>query len=60
VVVANKQDLPGVMPEEEIRKMLTINKDVDVVKAVATEGKGVREAFKSLVDKISGSEIHVG
>ena len=49
IIVANKQDLPGAMNEYEIREKVG---DSTVVKTVATEGKGVFDAFKILAEKI--------
>jgi len=49
VIVANKQDLPGAMSEYEIKEKVG---DATVVKTVATEGKGVFDAFKTLAEKI--------
>ena len=52
VIVANKQDLPNALPEEEIRRRLQISYDVPIIKTIAIDGKGVYEAFEILVDKI--------
>lgn len=54
VVVANKQDLPGALSPEEIRKQMRLEEDVPVIPAVATERKGVFEAFETLVERIMG------
>ncbi|MHC1579368.1 MAG: ATPase domain-containing protein [Candidatus Alkanophagales archaeon] len=54
VVVANKQDLPGALPPEEVKRRMRLEEDTPVVPAVATEGKGVFEAFEILVEKIMG------
>ncbi|NIA09915.1 MAG: GTP-binding protein [Nitrospiraceae bacterium] len=51
VVVANKQDTEGALNEDELRRRLGLE-DEAMVKAIATEGKGVFEAFEILVDKI--------
>ncbi|MEA2054135.1 MAG: ATPase domain-containing protein [Candidatus Thermoplasmatota archaeon] len=51
VIVANKQDLTGALNEEEIKNRMGI-RDVPVIKTVATEGRGIFEAFEVLVDKI--------
>lgn len=60
VIVANKQDLPGVMTEEEIRAKLGVGYDVPVAKTIAIQGTGVKEAFELLVNKIMESETYVG
>jgi len=51
VVVANKQDMPGAMDEYELKRRMGID-DATVIKTVATEGKGVFDAFEVLVNKI--------
>ncbi|HHH77828.1 MAG TPA: GTP-binding protein [Thermoplasmatales archaeon] len=48
VVVANKQDMPGAMDEYELKKRM----GEDVIRVVATEGRGVFDAFEVLVNKI--------
>lgn len=60
VVIANKQDLPGALSEEDIRRGLEIGWDTPIVKTIATQGTGVKEAFKILADKIMESEAYVG
>jgi len=54
VVVANKQDLPGALSPDEIRKQFNLPEDVSVVPAVAKDKIGVFEAFEVLIDKITG------
>lgn len=54
VVVANKQDSPGALTPEEIKKQFNLPDDVPVVPAVAKDKKGVFEAFEVLIDKITG------
>jgi signal recognition particle receptor subunit beta len=54
VVVANKQDSPGALTPEEIRKQFNLPDDVPVVPAVAKDKIGVFKAFEALVDKITG------
>lgn len=56
VVVANKQDLPGAMSVEDIRRQFNIPEDVPIVAAVATNMQGVFEAFELLVEKITGAD----
>ncbi|HLB70465.1 MAG: GTP-binding protein [Candidatus Methanoperedens sp.] len=57
VVVANKQDLPGAMAPEEIRKQFNLPQDIPIVSVVATDKKGVFEAFEVLIDKITEGRI---
>ena len=54
VVIANKQDLPGALSPEEIRKQFNLPQDVPIVPAVARDKKGIFEAFEVLIDKITG------
>jgi hypothetical protein len=53
VVVANKQDLPGALSSEEVRRRMKIPEKVPVIPAVAVEKKGVTEAFETLVNMIT-------
>jgi len=52
VIVANKQDLPGALGEDEIKEKMGIGGNIPIIKTVAKEGKGVFEAFEKLVEKI--------
>jgi len=52
VFVANKQDLPGALSAEEIRRSFALPDDVDIVETVAIDGTGVIEAFERLLDRI--------
>lgn len=45
VVQANKQDLPGALPAEELARNLGLAGDVSVVPSVATSGEGVMQTF---------------
>lgn len=54
VIIANKQDIPGAMPVDDIRSHFNIPEDVPIIPAIATEKKGVFEAFELLVEKITG------
>lgn len=54
VIVANKQDIPGALSPEEIRRQFNLPEDVPVVPAVAKDKLGVFEAFEVLIDKITG------
>jgi len=60
VIVANKQDLPGAMSDYEIKEVIGAG-DATIVKTVATEGRGVMEAFLALAEKIlEGGDSNVG
>lgn len=54
VVIANKQDLPGALSPEEIRKQFNLPQDIPIVPVVARDKKGIFEAFEVLIDKITG------
>jgi len=54
VIIANKQDNPGAMSADNIRSQFNIPEEVPIVPAIATEHKGVFEAFELLVEKITG------
>jgi small GTP-binding protein len=56
LICANKQDLPEAKSPEEIRCECNLPDDVPIVPTVATEQKGVFEAFEMLVEKITGSK----
>lgn len=53
VVAANKKDLPGKMPESEIRTALKIKTDVPVFFVSSTNKEEVRFVLESLVDSIT-------
>ncbi len=58
VIVANKQDSTGGLDEYELKRRIGLE-DATVVKTVATEGKGVFDAFEVLVNKIiEGGEMN--
>src|SRR5438445_751519 len=54
VVLANKSDLPGAIPPEEIAHRMSLPEDVPVIPTVATENKGVRDALLILAEMIIG------
>ena len=56
VVVANKQDLPGALSAEEIRRRMHIPDDVPIVETVATEKRNVFEALDALLKRMIGEE----
>ncbi len=56
VIVANKQDSPGALSPEEIRRQFNLPEDVPVVPAVAKDKLGVFEAFEVLINKITGGK----
>ncbi|MCD6592644.1 GTP-binding protein [Candidatus Bathyarchaeota archaeon] len=60
VVIANKQDLPGALSAEEIRKRMRIPKDIPVIEAIATEGKNLMKALDLLLKKLVEEEEKFG
>ncbi len=54
VILANKSDLPGAMPEKQIREGMKLPESAPVVFTVATEGTRVRDALKVLAEMIVG------
>jgi len=52
VVAANKQDLPGAMAPEEIRKSLGLPPNVKIVPCVATDPRSVRDVLISLAETV--------
>ncbi len=50
VIIANKQDLPNALDENEIRQRL--GGDAPIIKTVATSGQGIFHAFETLADMI--------
>lgn len=57
VVVANKRDLEGALNGEEIRKRMKIPSEIPIIPTVATERKGVFDAFEKLIEKIMEEEV---
>ncbi|MEM3030514.1 MAG: ATPase domain-containing protein [Candidatus Micrarchaeia archaeon] len=51
-VAANKQDLPGALSTEEIRKLMGLGPEVPVLPTVAPSGKGCRAVLEALIDLI--------
>ncbi|HEC76323.1 MAG TPA: GTP-binding protein [Thermoplasmatales archaeon] len=51
IIVANKQDLPNALKGDEIKERMGL-KDATVVETIATEGKGVYEAFELMANRI--------
>jgi len=54
VILANKSDLPSAIPPEEIAHRMGLPDDVPVIRTVATESKGVRDALLILAEMIIG------
>jgi len=52
IVVANKQDMKGALNETEIREKMEFGDEIKIVPCIATEKKGVIEAFETLVDLV--------
>jgi len=56
VVLANKQDLPGALSSEEIRKRMHIPEDVVIIETTATEKKNIVRAMDALLEKLMKGE----
>ncbi|MDI9617453.1 GTP-binding protein [Methanothermobacter sp.] len=54
VVVANKQDLPGALSPDEIRKRMKLGGDVPIIPVSLKEGWGVKEALETLLGLLYG------
>lgn len=61
VVQANKQDQPGALKEDRLRRRLKLNRKVPIVPATSVQGKGVREtlvmAMRLGIQSLAGTEI---
>ncbi|MEE8167659.1 MAG: ATPase domain-containing protein [Candidatus Hydrothermarchaeales archaeon] len=55
IIVANKQDLEGALSEKEIREKMQIGEEIKILPVVATEKKGVVEAFETIVNMVVGA-----
>jgi mutual gliding-motility protein MglA len=51
VLQLNKRDLPGVLPVEEMRRLL-VRKDEPVIEAVASRGVGVFETLREIARRV--------
>jgi uncharacterized protein len=49
IIVANKQDLPGALEPEEIRKVMKLDKTIPIIPTVVSENKGVDIALDTLL-----------
>jgi len=56
VVLANKQDLPGALSSEEIRKKMHVPDDISIIETVATEKRNVIKALDALLQKFMGED----
>jgi signal recognition particle receptor subunit beta len=52
VVAANKQDLPGALSPEQIRKKMNLLSETAIVGTVGTDLTSVMKALDILIDKI--------
>jgi len=62
VIAANKLDIPGAMPIDEMRKKMQIPEDVPIIATSALTGEGCLDSVKKLIDLIvekSGKKISV-
>lgn len=54
IIVANKQDLPGSLPPEELRRIMKLDEKIPIVPTILKENKGAEEAFDALLNVIYG------
>ena len=52
--IANKQDLPGALPPEEVKKRMRLPPEIPVVGTVATEKKNLLNGVETLLSLIFG------
>lgn len=52
VIAANKQDLPGALPPEEMAKMIAVPKGVHIVPCSGQDRESGRQVLKTLIDLI--------
>jgi small GTP-binding protein len=53
IIAANKQDLPGALDKENIRKLLDISNDIEIVECIATDSSSSLQVLKKIMEKIS-------
>ena len=53
IIAANKQDLPGALDKENIRKLLDISNDIEIVECIATDPNSSLQVLKKIMEKIS-------
>jgi len=56
-IAANKKDVPGAMPVEEIRKRMQIPDEVPIIATSAVTGEGCLDVVKKLVDLVIEGKI---
>lgn len=56
IVVANKQDIKGALSIDEIKKKMNVGEKVIIMPAVATEKKGILEAFEKMIDMVTEAD----
>ncbi len=56
IVVANKQDMKGALSIDEIKKKMNVGEEVIIMPAVATEKKGILEAFEKMIDMVTEAD----
>ena len=54
IIVANKQDIAGALPPEEIRKTMKLDKSIPVIPTVVSENIGVTKALDTLLNMLYG------
>jgi len=54
IIVANKQDLDGSIPPDEIRERMKLNKNIPILPAVLKDNEGAKEALDALLSLLYG------
>ncbi len=54
VIAANKQDMPGALSPEEIRKRMALPDDILIIPTVAKNGEGVYDVLEALLKLLIG------
>lgn len=54
VVAANKQDMPGAMPLDELRVVLNVPEDIPLLPCVATDPKSAKAVLRRLLYSVVG------
>jgi hypothetical protein len=57
VIAANKKDVPGSIPVDEIRKRMQIPDDVPIISTSAITGEGCLDSVKRLIDLVIEEKI---
>jgi hypothetical protein len=54
IIVANKQDMPGALSPEKIRKAMKLDKNIPIIPTIVSENNGVEIALDTLLKMLYG------